>query len=159
MAKKKTKTVTIGRHYDGLLSSVSELLEQARRMSARALNAVMTATYWEVGRRIVDFEQEGQSRAGYGDTIIAQLSLDLTKRFGRGFGSVNLSQMRKFYRLWPEHQIFQTLSEKSGHLTGEDILQTPSEISQTLSAESAISEMLSPKPFPSPGRITCDCCL
>ena len=64
MAKQKTKEGIIGRYYDGLLSTVSKLLEQARRTSARAVNAVMTATYWDVGRRIVEFEQEGKSRAG-----------------------------------------------------------------------------------------------
>lgn len=136
MAKKKTQQVPTGRQYDGLLSSVSELLEQARRTSARAVNAVMTATYWEVGRRIIEFEQQGQIRADYGDAVVAQLSLDLTRRFGRGFGPVNLSQMRKFYQLWPEDRIFQTLSEKSDHRTSEGILHTPSEKFQTLSGKS-----------------------
>jgi predicted nuclease of restriction endonuclease-like (RecB) superfamily len=124
------------------------LLEQARRTSARVVNTVITATYWEVGRRIVKFEQQGQMRADYGDAVIAQLSVDLTSRFGRGFGPVNLSQMRKFYQLWPEDRIFQTLSEKSQTLYAKSesgqIGQTPSGISaplsipQTLSAESNI---------------------
>ncbi|TSA16940.1 DUF1016 domain-containing protein [bacterium] len=141
MAKKKTERVPVGRQYDGLLSSVSELLEQARRTSARAVNAVITATYWEVGRRIIEFEQKGQIRADYGDAVVAQLSLDLTRRFGRGFGPVNLSQMRKFYQLWPEDRIFQTLSEKSepGHISQtRSGISAPLAIPQTLSAESDI---------------------
>ncbi len=73
----------------------------------------MTATYWAVGRRIVEEEQGGRTRAGYGEELIARLSQDLTARFGRGFGAVNLSQMKRFYLLWPPDQIFQTLSEKS----------------------------------------------
>ena len=66
--------------YGGLLLSVGELLEQARRTSARTVNAVMTATYWEVGRRIVEFEQEGKDRAGYGEQLLERLSDDLTRR-------------------------------------------------------------------------------
>ena len=52
--------------YSGLVSGVSELLDAARRTSVRSVNALMTATYWEVGRRIVEFEQGGGKRAEYG---------------------------------------------------------------------------------------------
>ncbi len=127
------------REYDSILSGVIGLLEEARRMSARSVNAVMTVTYWEIGRRIVEYEQTGEERARYGDILIKQLSIDLTQRFGRGFGPVNLSQMRKFYRLWNEDRIFQTLSEKSQNI------QTLSEISPTLSAKSGIRQTLSGK--------------
>ena len=61
----------------------------------------MTATYWAVGRRIVEFEQEGKGRAAYGTRLIARFSSRLDQRFGRGFGAVNLAQMRKFYQTWP----------------------------------------------------------
>jgi hypothetical protein len=98
--------------YDAMLSGVAGLLEEARRTSARAVNAIMTATYWEIGRRIVEYEQGGKDRAGYGKELIARLSADLTARFGRGFGPVNLSQMRRFYQSWPPEQIFQMASEK-----------------------------------------------
>ena len=99
--------------YDAMLSGVVELLEQARRTSARAVNTIMTATYWEIGRRIVEFEQAGATRAGYGTALIKHVSQDLTARFGRGFGPVNVSQMRKLYQCWPPERIFQTSSEKS----------------------------------------------
>jgi len=55
------------------------------------MNALMTATYWEIGHRIVEFEQQGQERAEYGEALIKQLAEDLTRQFGRGFGAVNLS--------------------------------------------------------------------
>jgi len=112
-------------NYEGLVADLSRLLEDARRVSARAVNTVMTATYWEFGRRIVEFEQGGEKRAGYGEELVARLAADLTARFGRGFGAVNLSQMKRFYLLWPNHPILQTPSEKS---SGE-IIQTVSEIS------------------------------
>ena len=75
-----------------------------------ALNAVMTATYWEIGRRIVESEMRGENRAEYGEKLVEQLAKDLTRRFGRGFGRANLWQMRGFYRTWPERNIVQTPS-------------------------------------------------
>lgn len=99
--------------YGDLVGGIAAVLETARRNSARAVNAVMTVTYWEVGRRIVEFEQGGKERAEYGAAMLARLSEDLTSRYGRGFGVVNLSQMKKFYLLWPADRILQTPSEKS----------------------------------------------
>jgi predicted nuclease of restriction endonuclease-like (RecB) superfamily len=99
--------------YDTVLSGIAELLESARRASARAVNAVMTATYWEIGRRIVEFEQAGKERAAYGEQLVKRLSTDLKERFGRGFGLVNLHQMRRFYLEWPGSQILQTVSEET----------------------------------------------
>ena len=98
--------------YKGFLSEIADLLESARRTVARTTNSIITASYWEIGRRIVEFEQRGRAKAKYGEQIIENLSTDLTARFGRGFGAVNLSQMRKFYNYWPSNQIFQTVSEK-----------------------------------------------
>jgi len=99
-------------HYGEIRNDIIELLQAARAASARSVNALMTATYWEIGRRIVEFEQQGQQRAEYGETLIKQLAVDLTRQFGRGFGAVNLSQMRRFYLEWPAQKIFQTPSEK-----------------------------------------------
>ena len=97
--------------YDEVLSGVVELLEQARRAAARSVNVIMTATYWEIGRRIVEYDQSGEERAEYGQELMVRLGDDLTKRFGRGFGWRNLFQMRAFYLAWPN--ILQTLSAKS----------------------------------------------
>lgn len=118
--------VTAKDDYATLLSGVAALLESARRTSARTVNAVMTATYWEIGRRIVDVEQHGIQRAGYGDELIQRLATDLTDRFGRGFSSVNLRQMRRFFGLWPEVGKRQTLSAKSGRGGKGPIRQTVS---------------------------------
>ncbi len=81
------------------------LLDEARHAAARQVNALMTATYWEIGRRIIDSEQGGRARAGYGETLIARLSADLTARFGRGFSARNLEQMRLFHQCWPAEDI------------------------------------------------------
>lgn len=97
------------------------MLEAARRSSARAVNALMTATYREIGRRIVEFEQGGKKRAGYGAELLEQLA-----QFGRGFSRRNLQDMRSLYQAFSLEQIWQTLSAKS----------VESAIGQTLSGQS-----------------------
>lgn len=85
--------------YAAFHRDVTALLEAARRSAARAVNSVMTATYWEIGRRIVDIEQAkaAEGEAKYGAALVARLSDDLTGQFGRGFAKTNLYQMRSFY--------------------------------------------------------------
>ena len=109
--------------YDDLLGSIADLLEEARRTSARAVNSLMTATYWEIGRRIVEHEQAGKARAEYGGAVVERLSADLTRRFGRGFSRQNLWQMRAFHLAWPIDRLARTLPASS---RAAGILQTPS---------------------------------
>jgi predicted nuclease of restriction endonuclease-like (RecB) superfamily len=99
--------------YSGLLGGIAGLLEAARRTSARAVNALMTATYWEIGRRIVEFEQGGEKRAEYGEELIKRLAQDLSALHGRGFSRQNLQNMRQFYLAVPPDRICQTPSGKS----------------------------------------------
>lgn len=99
--------------YSAIQAGIVLLLDAARRSAARSVNAVMTATYWEIGRRIVSFDQGGQDRAAYGDALIERLADDLTRRFGRGFSRQNLWQMRAFHLAWPGAGILQTVSGES----------------------------------------------
>jgi predicted nuclease of restriction endonuclease-like (RecB) superfamily len=131
--------------YFGLVSGVSELLEAARRASVRTVNAFMTATYWEVGRRIVEFEQRGEKRAGYGEELLSRLADDLTARFGRGFSRQNLQNMRQFYHAAPPEQICQTLS---GKLASQEKCQTPSGESAPAQIGSTVSNELPATPIP-----------
>jgi hypothetical protein len=115
MAKKRTPTHLApagidDAAYDAVLTDVARLIEWARHAAAGSVNAVMTATYWEVGRRIVEQEQRGKDRAGYGEQLITRMAGDLTQRYGRGFGYRNLYQMRQFYTTYPP--ILQTASAK-----------------------------------------------
>jgi len=116
--------------YDRLIGGISKVLETARRASARSVNAIMTAAYWEIGRRIVEFEQAGKPRADYGEELLKRLSRDLTLRYGRGFAKSNLYQMRSFYMTY--QHIFQTVSGKSDGLHAS----SGSEKFQTLSGKS-----------------------
>jgi len=111
------KLTTITENYNSIRDGIVELLKTGRSASARNVNSIMTAVYWEIGRRIVETEQAGAVRANYGDELIKQLAKDLSAQFGRGFGVVNLSQMRRFFLAWPAKTIFQTPSEKSPSLS------------------------------------------
>ena len=121
-----TTPVSMPTDYGDIHIGIVELLESARRTAARSVNALMAASYWEIGRRIVEFEQGGQERAEYGQQLLKRLSSDLTAHFGRGFGVINLQQMRNFYLCWPSGQIYQTASD----------ISLPPQILQTLSGES-----------------------
>jgi len=157
--------------YDRILLDVVALLESARRASARAVNAVMTATYWEIGRRIVEHEQVGTARAAYGEKLLEMLATDLTVKFGRGFSRQNLQNMRLFYQLYPPEPICQTPSGKStteknqfcqtvsGQLSAGRKVQTlsgqsaeePAQIRQTLSGESGDASQ-KPANYATPSR-------
>jgi len=109
--------------YQLLLANVSTLLLEGRRSAARSINAVLTTTYWLVGKHLVEYEQGGQERAAYGSELIKRLSADLGSRFGRGFSERNLEQMRLFYIQWSNSQ---TLSAESGQEDHREISQTAS---------------------------------
>ena len=89
---------------------VVELLNNARNKIKRNIDSVMTYTYYEVGRRIIEEEQKGKERAEYGKQLLKNLSKVLTKEFGKGFSATNLKQMRKFYLLYSNKVIGQTVS-------------------------------------------------
>ena len=97
-------SATVPTGYAGIHGGIVEVLDAARRATARSVNALMTASYWEIGRRIVEAEQQGKRRAGYGEQLIQRLSADLTTQFGRGFSRPNLQQMRSFFLTWPIRQ-------------------------------------------------------
>jgi predicted nuclease of restriction endonuclease-like (RecB) superfamily len=127
-----TKMTTSPESYENIRAGIVELLKTARSAAARNVNSIMTAVYWEIGRRIVETEQAGAVRANYGDELIKQLANDLSTQFGRGFGVVNLSQMRRFFLEWSTNRIFQTPSEKySTPLLINDIRGSYSSITAT----------------------------
>src|SRR6266852_3946315 len=99
------KLTAIPENYDNIRSCIVDLLQASSSAVARNVNSIMTAVYWDIGRRIVMSEQGGEQRAGYGEQLVEQLSRDLTRQFGRGFGRANLWQMRAFYTAWPEARI------------------------------------------------------
>jgi predicted nuclease of restriction endonuclease-like (RecB) superfamily len=85
---------------DQLYHQIAGLLLQARKITARAVNQTMVCTYYEIGRMIVEDEQQGAHRAEYGKQVLKELSAQLTKDFGKGFSEDNLSRMKNFYILY-----------------------------------------------------------
>jgi predicted nuclease of restriction endonuclease-like (RecB) superfamily len=80
-----------------LLQSVSELIEESRKLIVRNVNTTMVFTYFNIGRMIVEEEQQGEERAAYAELVLKELSIYLTKEYGKGFSHRNLEYFRKFY--------------------------------------------------------------
>lgn len=87
--------------YDMLLQSIGELLNNARNNVAVTINTILVQTYWNIGKYIVDYEQDGEVRAQYGTELLKKLSKDLSLRYGKGFNRNNLQYMRKLYNAFP----------------------------------------------------------
>lgn len=94
------------------IAEIKAILAQARQKAYQAVNSVMVETYWLIGKRIVEEEQEGKERAEYGEAILKNLSIALTEEFGKGFSYANLRNFRQFYLTYPNPEICYTLCSK-----------------------------------------------
>ena len=150
--KKREEILDLG--YQTVLGDIANVIDTARRSAARSVNSIMTAAYYLVGRRIVEFEQKGEKRAGYGEELLKRLSVDLDERFGRGFGVDNLQRFRAFYLCYPPEWIYVTPSRKSAggdrigkyatlsRILHEQSTDKPDEsIVQTMPAQSVLSSI------------------
>jgi predicted nuclease of restriction endonuclease-like (RecB) superfamily len=115
-----------------LIMEIRDLVQNARRAASRNINTLQVATNFEIGRRIVEYEQKGKQRAEYGKQILIDLSRQLNKEFGRGFSETNLEYMRRFYLEYGE-KAFQIPQTVSGKLPAKT--QNKTQIMQTLSAK------------------------
>ena len=87
-------------------------LDEARKYVKTAINLAMVYTYYEIGRMIVEEEQDGADRAEYGQYVLRGLANYLTTNCGKGFSVTNLKNMRKFYLMYCQNTIGQTLSDQ-----------------------------------------------
>jgi len=94
---------------NSVIQEIKELVTGSRQRVATQVNTELLSTYWNIGRIIVEHEQESKERAAYGKQTIKQLSKELTQEFGKGFSRSNLQNMRAFYLTYP---ICQTVSGK-----------------------------------------------
>jgi len=94
--------------YQPLVEQIGSLLKEGRKKAVSSVNTIMIDTYWNIGKYIVEFEQNGQAKVAYGTSPLTKLSQMLTARFGRGFSRPNLVNMRKFYLTYSNCQ---TLSD------------------------------------------------
>jgi len=110
-----------------LFANIRTLIESARSTVARGVDLVQVHTNFEIGRHIVEFEQQGDERAEYGQQLLKQLAERLSAEFGNGFSHTNLKLMRQFYVLYVA-RIGQTASDFSGEQTSRPISQTLSDL-------------------------------
>lgn len=82
-------------------ADIRDLLHAGRETAYRSVNTIMVKTYWQIGKRIVEEEQNGKARADYGEFLIVNLSRYLTDSFGKGFSVANLKNIRQFYQRFP----------------------------------------------------------
>lgn len=90
--------------YNHLLKNIGQTIEGARQNAVKAVNTALVEANWEIGRHIIEFEQQGQERAEYGSDLLATLSKDLRLRYGKGFSRRNVLDMRRFYLCYPKWQ-------------------------------------------------------
>ena len=101
MAKRMAPDPSLARSAEPLYREIRAVLEAARAGAYRAVNFAMVQAYWQVGRLIIEHEQKGRRRAGYGEAVIATLAARLTRDLGRGFDERNLWYMRSFHLAFP----------------------------------------------------------
>lgn len=99
---KKNKLVKRVGESQSFYERVRKIIEYARENIARAINTEMVIAYWQIGKVIVEEEQRGKSRAGYGEEILRKISFKLTTDFGKGFDESNLRNIRYFYLCYPK---------------------------------------------------------
>lgn len=89
--------------------SISDILEKARKNAKTAVNLSMVYAYYEIGRKIIEEEQNGENRAAYGKQLLKELSKFLTTNYGKGYSAENLKLMRRFYVVYSQDEIGETV--------------------------------------------------
>ena len=132
-----TQLATDDKMYQPLVDQISLLLAEGRKRAASSVNTIMTETYWNIGKYIVEFEQNGQAKVAYGTSKLTRLSQILTARFGRGFSRPNLVNMRKFYLTYPNCQ---TLSDNLSWSHICQLLQIDDDLERSFYEKECVSQ-------------------
>ncbi len=123
--------------YQSLIDRISQKYEEGRAQVVRSINEAMINTNWNIGKYIVDFEQDGNVKAKYGARLLETLSRDLTLLFGRGFSRSNLNYMRAFYLCYP---ICEKLSHKLSWSHYCELVKIDDELERSFYFQQSISE-------------------
>ena len=91
--------------YQSVITDIKDIISSGRELAYTAANRAMVFTYWHIGKRIVEQEQNGNERAEYGKALMDVLSNELTKEYGKSYSKRNLQYFRKFYLAFPDEQI------------------------------------------------------
>jgi predicted nuclease of restriction endonuclease-like (RecB) superfamily len=135
--KRQQSIISMTTGYSLLLNNIGKLLEEGRRQAFRAVNSILVRTYWEIGKRIVEYEQEGRKRADYGSKLLDKLSADLGIRHGRGFSRRNILDMRRFYLL---HKKWQTVSAELSWSHHVELLMIDDSLERSFYEKQCITE-------------------
>ncbi|MDR0830703.1 MAG: PDDEXK nuclease domain-containing protein [Prevotellaceae bacterium] len=111
----------IVKYEQSFLDDIKTIIQQGQSRAYRAINTAMLETYWNLGKRIVEQEQQGKERADYGTYLIANLSEILTEEFGKGYSARNLRDFRQFYLTFQENVIWHTACAKLQLSENQDI--------------------------------------
>lgn len=111
--------------YKNLVTQIDDLVQQGRKQAARSVNTILVHTYWQIGRYIVEFEQDGKTKAAYGEELLPKLSKDLTQKHGKGFSRSNLIYMRKMFLAFPKSETMSHILSWSHYF---EILKAGSEL-------------------------------
>jgi predicted nuclease of restriction endonuclease-like (RecB) superfamily len=109
ISKQNVSVVLGGQELNQLADDITNLVTDTKNRLSKAINTTMVATYWSIGKYIVEFEQQGNAKAQYGTALLSSLAKILRFKLGKGYSRPNLNNMRKFYLLYP---ICQTVSDK-----------------------------------------------
>ncbi len=123
--------------YSSLINSIGALLEQGRKQAYQAVNTILVKTYWEIGKRIVEYEQAGKEKAEYGSALLGNLSKDLKLEYGIGFSKSNIYLMRMFYLKYPK---FQTVSGKLSWSHYTELLSIEEDLSRQFYENQSLKE-------------------
>lgn len=137
MAEEQLVSMAGNADYDILLQNVGNALAQGRERIAAAVSSAMVRTYWDIGRQIVEFEQNGREKAEYGSNMLNRLSRDLTDRYGKGFSHSNVVYMRRLYLLYPKSQ---TLSDFLSWSHYVELLKIDDPMERTFYEKEAVNE-------------------
>ncbi|GIV29064.1 MAG: DUF1016 domain-containing protein [Bacteroidia bacterium] len=125
------------KNYTRLIDSIGVLLESARKQAVKTINNILIQTYWEIGKRIVEYEQKGEEKAKYGSELLSRLSKDLNLKYGKGFSRSNLQYMRLLYLKYPRCQ---TLSGKLSWSHYVELLTVSDDLARSFYEKQCIGE-------------------
>jgi len=123
--------------YRLLIKQISSAVSDAKKQVATTINNALVETYWNIGKHIVEFEQDGQARAKYGEQLLINLSKDLTALLGKGFSKSNLFNMRLFYTRFP---IFQAVPGKLSWTLLAEIIRIDDELERNFYLAETVNE-------------------
>lgn len=123
--------------YSELLTNIGSTLQKARENAIKAINTELVKANWEIGKHIVEFEQNGKEKAEYGSSLLTNLAKDLKTQFGKGFGKSNIYLCRQFYIKYP---IFQTVSGKLSWSHYAELLTVSDDLSRSFYEKQSVKE-------------------